>query len=137
VFFKPFADLNANVQYNYSSGPPYTPEDSRGNPSPDVGSRRMPSTQTTDLRIDKMFNIGEMFAWGLFLDVRNLFDVENVVDVYRNTGKPDDNGNPPDPEGYASEATWRAAYENWKVRYRDPINYSNPRIIRTGAMLHF
>jgi outer membrane receptor protein involved in Fe transport len=137
MFFKPFADFNANVQFNYASGAPYTPEDSRGNPSPDVGSKRMPSTHTTDLRIDKMFNVGEMFSWGLFLDVRNLFDVENVVDVYKNTGLPDDNGNPPDPEGYATEAAWRAAYENWKIRYRDPANYSNPRIIRTGAILQF
>jgi outer membrane receptor protein involved in Fe transport len=136
-FFRPFADLNLNVQYNYASGPPYTPEDSRGNPSPDVGSRRMPSTQTADMRIDKMFNIGDMFAWGLFLDVRNLFDVENVVDVYRNTGEPDDNGNPPDIEGYATEEAWREAYENWQVRYRNPFNYSNPRLIRMGAMVQF
>jgi len=137
AFFRPFADLNLNVQYNYASGPPYTPEDSRGNPSPDVGSRRMPSTQTADMRIDKMFNIGDMFSWGLFLDVRNLFDVENVVDVYHNTGEPDDNGNPPDIEGYATEEAWQEAYENWQVRYKDPFNYSNPRIIRMGAMLQF
>jgi outer membrane receptor protein involved in Fe transport len=136
-FFKPLSDLNANVQFNFSSGPPYTPEDSRGNPSPDVGSRRMPSTHTTDMRMDKMFNIGDMFSWGLFLDVRNLFDVENVVDIYRSTGKPDDNGNPPDPEGYATEEAWKAAYENWRVRYKNPANYGNPRIIRMGAMLQF
>jgi len=136
-FFKPLSDFNANVQFNYASGPPYTPEDSRGNPSPDVGSRRMPSTQTVDLRVDKIFNIGEMFAWGLFVDVRNLFDMKNVVDVYRNTGEPDDNGNPPDIEGYATEEAWQAAYDNWRERYQDPSYYGNPRLIRMGATLQF
>jgi hypothetical protein len=97
----------------------------------------MPATQTTDVRIDKVFNLNDMLSYGFFLDVRNLFDVENVVDVYKNTGKPDDNGNPPDPEGYATEETWRAAYENWKRRYKTPEYYGNPRIIRVGATLQF
>ncbi len=136
-FFKPFSDLNSNVQFNYNSGPPYTPEDSRGNPSPDVGSKRMPATHTTDVRIDKIFNLNNMLSYGFFLDVRNLFDAENVVDVYKNTGLPDDNGNPPDREGYATEEAWRAAYDNWKSRYKTPVNYGNPRIIRVGATLHF
>ncbi len=136
-FFKPFSDLNCNVQLNFSSGPPYTPEDSRGNPSSDVGSRRMPATQSTDFRIDKIFNVNEMFNYGFFVDVRNFFDVENIVDVYRNTGLPDDNGNPPDREGYASEEDYLTAFANWKLRYKDPGNYGNPRIIRLGVTLRF
>lgn len=136
-FFKPFADLNGNVQFNYASGPPYTPEDSRGNPSPDVGSKRMPATHTTDLRIDKTFHLNEMLSYGLFLDVRNLFDNENVVDVYKNTGLADDNGNRPDPAGWLTEEAYLAALANWETRVRTPGNYSNPRIIRVGATLVF
>jgi outer membrane receptor protein involved in Fe transport len=136
-FFKPLSDLNANVQFNFNSGPPYTPEDSRGNPSPDVGSRRMPSTQTTDLRVDKIFNIGDLISYGFFLDVRNLFDRENVVDVYNNTGLADDNGNRPDPAGWLTTESYQAALENWQSRFKNPSYYSNPRIIRLGATLMF
>ena len=137
VFFKPFSDLNTNVQFNYNSGPPYTPEDSRGNPSPDVGSKRMPATRTVDMRIDKTFQLNDMLRYGFFLDVRNLFDEENVGDVYKNTGMPDDNGNAPDREGWPTEESYQAALANWRARYKDPDNYSNPRIIRVGATVQF
>lgn len=137
LFFKPFSDLNGNVQFNYASGPPYTPLTAQGQPSANVGSKRMPSTHTTDLRVDKIFHVNDMLNYGFFVDVRNLFDVENVIEVYADTGEADDNGNRPERAGYRTEEDYLAALASWKVRYKDPAYYSNPRIIRVGATLQF
>jgi outer membrane receptor protein involved in Fe transport len=133
--FHPLGDLNANAQYSYSTGPPFTPTDSRGNPG-DVGSRRLPSTQNTNLRVDKYLSLGRL-DFGLFVDVRNLFDRVTVVDVYSRTGEPDDNGNIPLRESYATEEEWQEAKENWKAYVTDPDNYGRPRTVTVGMTVNF
>jgi outer membrane receptor protein involved in Fe transport len=132
---RPLGDLNANTQFTISSGIPYTPTDSRGNPG-DVGSRRLPSTQTTNLRMDKYITLGRL-SMGLFVDVRNLFDRVNVVDVYPRTGEPDDDGNIPLRESYATEEEWQQAVQNWRVYAKDPDHYGQPRTVTVGATLNF
>ena len=69
--------------------------------------------------------------------MRNLFDRENIVDVYSRTGKPDDDGNPPIRESYVSEEQYLAAVENWRAYCKDPDNYGTPRTITVGATLSF
>ena len=133
--FHLLGDLNASVLASISTGPPYTPTDSRGNPG-EVGSRRLPGVQTTGLRLDKYVSVGRL-GLGLFLDVRNLFDRHNVVDVYPVTGEPDDNGNIPLRESYADEETWQQAVENWKRYVNTPDNYDQPRTITVGATMRF
>lgn len=133
--FRPLGDLNANLMASISTGPPYTPTDSRGNPG-EVGSRRLPGVQTTNLRIDKYISVGRL-GFGLFADVRNLFNRQNIVDVYDRTGKPDDNGNMPLRESYSDEETWRQAVENWRKYVKDPSNYGQPRTITVGATMSF
>ncbi|MBN1424175.1 TonB-dependent receptor [Candidatus Fermentibacteria bacterium] len=132
---RPLADLNANVQFNVASGAPYTPTDSRGNPGV-VGSRRLPSTTRTDLRVDRNIRFGGV-QFGLFADIRNLFDTENVADVYPRTGRPDDNGTPPLREAYATEEQYLGALENWGAYCKDPNNYGAPRTMTIGATLRF
>jgi len=133
--FKPLSDFNANLQFTYYTGAPYTPLDSKGNPGI-PGSVRLPSTQGTDLKIVKGFKIAGGLRCGLFLDVRNLFNVENVVDVYPYSGKPDDNGYPPLLEGYGYDYdAWEKAYKVWQRRQRDPANYGPPRIVRMGLWM--
>lgn len=132
---RPLSDLNANVQFSVASGAPYTPTDSRNNPLA-VGSRRLPSTTRTDLRVDKNITLGGV-QFGLFADVRNVFDVENVVDVYPRTGRPDDNGTAPHREAYASEEQYRHAVENWRAFCKDPNNYGAPRTMTIGATVRF
>jgi outer membrane receptor protein involved in Fe transport len=135
IGFHPVGDLNANMQFTYSSGIPYTPTDSRGNPG-DVGSRRLPSTQTTNLRVDKYLSLGKL-DMGLFVDVRNLFDRVNVVDVYPRTGQPDDDGNIPLRESYSAAEEWEEAVENWRAYAADPDHYGRPRTVTVGATLNF
>jgi hypothetical protein len=128
-------DINANMQFQIATGAPFTPTDTRGNPL-EVGSRRMPSTQTTNLRIDKFFSAGK-FDVGFFIDVRNLFDKVNVVDVYDRTGKPDDDGYAPLRESYRTVEEYLAATENWKAFVKDPDHYGGPRRILIGATFDF
>ncbi|MCU0610320.1 MAG: TonB-dependent receptor [Candidatus Eisenbacteria bacterium] len=135
VGLRPLADMNTNLQFNVASGAPYTPTDSRGNPG-EVGSRRLPSNTRTDLRVDKNLAVGRL-QFGLFADVRNLFDRVNIVDAYSRTGRPDDDGNPPTRESYASEEQYRRAIENWRAYCKDPDNYGTPRTITVGATLSF
>ncbi len=131
----PLGDLNANTQLTIASGIPYTPTDSRNNPG-DVGSRRLPSTQITNLRVDKYISLGRL-AMGLFVDVRNLFDTVNVVDVYPRTGQPDDDGNIPQRESYATEEEWARAVQNWRAYTKDPDHYGQPRTVTVGATVNF
>jgi outer membrane receptor protein involved in Fe transport len=131
----PLGDLNANMQFTYATGSPYTPTDSRGNPG-DIGSRRLPATQNTNLRVDKYFSTGRLDV-GVFVDIRNLFDYVNVVDVYARTGQPDDDGNMPVRESYATEEEWRAAVENWKRYCKDPDHYGQPRTVTVGMTVNF
>jgi outer membrane receptor protein involved in Fe transport len=131
----PVGDLNANMQFTFATGIPYTPTDSRGNPG-DVGSRRLPSTQNTNLRVDKYIALGRL-DMGLFVDIRNLFDHVNIVDVYSRTGQPDDDGNIPLRESYATEEEWHQAVENWRRYVTDPDHYGQPRTVTVGATLSF
>ena len=133
--FQPLSDLNINLQFTRYTGAPYTPLDSKGNPGI-PNSVRLPSTQQTDLKVIKGFKVAGRFYCGLFLDVRNLFNVENVVNVYPYSGKPDDNGYPPTLEGYGMNyERWQKAYEVWQRRWRDPAHYGPPRIVRMGLWL--
>ena len=112
----------------------------------------MPSYFNMDLRIDKYIPLGiEDIELNFFVDIRNIFDIRNVLDVYTFTGKPDDNGRRPVWDAanlgdYADFERWgfNSAYDmyladvnGWKIRQKDPANYSNPRIIRTGLMIKF
>jgi len=86
------SDLNFNFIFRASSGLPYTPY---VDPTVriDVNSARKPWTSTFDFRLQKRFPVS-IFDLGLFLEVKNLFDNENVLWVYSRTGKPYDNGQP-------------------------------------------
>jgi len=142
VGFKPLSDLNINLQFTHYTGVPCIHLDSKGNLGIS-GSVRFPSTQQTDLKIVKGFKITGGLRCGLFLDVRNLFNVENVVNVYPDNGKPDDDDDSPiwDPSQWGNYADHRyssgwecyqAAYKDWYKYVKDPANYGIPRIVRMG-----
>lgn len=147
---KPLQDLNTNFFFTFNTGSAYTPVDSKGNPL-EVGSGRLPSQNRLDMRIDKYFKSWKNIELDFFLDVRNVFDVLNVVNIYGLTGKPDDNGYKPiwDPENlgtYADYKKWgyESAYDmynadlaGWKSFVNNPANYGMPRIIQLGMMIKF
>lgn len=144
--FKPFSNMNFNLQFTYASGPPYTPVSPKGQPL-EQGSKRLPASHWTNVKLSKTFRINNL-GYGLFLEIANLFDHKNVRDVYARTGKPDDDGDPPqwEPSQYQNyeERGYSSAWEyyladlaNWKRYVSDPTNFGEPRRIRLGIFTEF
>ena len=116
----PFADVNLSVLFQASSGLPYTPY---VDPSVrvDINSARKPWTSTVDIRAaKKIWNSG--FPTSLFVEITNLFNVENVLYVYPRTGKPFVTGN----TGFVGSSP---------DADHNPANLGPPRIIKAGIQL--
>ncbi|MCF6270521.1 MAG: TonB-dependent receptor [Melioribacteraceae bacterium] len=114
------SDLNFNFIYRASSGLPYTPY---VDPTVriDVNSARKPWTSTFDFRLQKRVPL-TIFSLALFLEVKNLFDTQNVLWVYSRTGKPFDNGQP-GLVGSTPDANY------------NPANVGPPRTISAGVQI--
>ena len=101
---KALSNFGITVQHRYGSGYPYTPPiNSLREAIENINSKRLPSYQSTDLRIYKGFAVGPAKV-RLFMDVTNLFnrkDLNSPADVqwYEQFG---------DPEGEVKNpAVWR------------------------------
>tara|TARA_B100000508_G_scaffold141095_1_gene146739 strand:+ start:11455 stop:15204 length:3750 start_codon:yes stop_codon:yes gene_type:complete len=111
------------------------------------GSRK-PWTYRTDLQIDRTFNLEfgkedekkKRAFLNVYVRVTNIFNQLNVINVYRATGIPDD-------DGFLAAAQWQTTIQNQldEQSYRDlysmfmanPFNVSQPRTIRLGVKLDF
>ena len=136
------------------SGHPYTPKDTKGNPTGPINSAWKPWTWTTDLKASKEIKLSEELGIALFLEVYNLFNIKNIVNVYEVTGEPDDDGKV-FPEELFGEYHYgdygydirrdlnrdgvQTQYESWYTyteAYHDyvnsPGNYGAPRQVRFG-----
>ena len=51
-----------------------------------LNSSTTPSTFQVDMRIDKCFNIADILNLNIYFNVINLFDIENVYNVFMRTG---------------------------------------------------
>ncbi|MBI2619052.1 MAG: TonB-dependent receptor [Ignavibacteriales bacterium] len=128
------------------TGTPYTPEfPSTVVPIPFVqNSDRQPIQWNIDLRVEKFFRIGPI-DYSVFLQLDNLFDVQNELDVYTNSGRALFN---------IEETTNPFRFDNLKSRiargdvglipleaigsyYANPANVSQPRLVRVGFSAYF
>jgi outer membrane receptor protein involved in Fe transport len=118
--FKPLSDVNLNVLIQAESGLPYTPY---VDPTlrVEINSARKPWTSTVDVRLLKKITISKITT-GVFLTVTNLFDRQNVVQVYSRTGKPFDTGMA-NLVGTSPDAD------------HNPTHVGPPRIIKAGIQL--
>jgi outer membrane receptor protein involved in Fe transport len=125
----------------YGTGLPYTYTNNSGIRYGSINEGRMPSTYTIDMRFNKdvYLSRADMF-FSFFLEVTNLFDRRNVVDVYTNTGQPDNDGrcyeDTSDPDG-SGPLTVEDVNRFYRLIANDPQNYSAPRIIRLGLEFNF
>ncbi len=144
----PLRNSFVNAYSLLRTGRPYTPTDSRGNPL-ELNSKRMPGHFTVDMRFEKYLGF-----ISLYLDVRNLLNIEKIVDVYKYSGKPDDTGINPkyEPAFYnwyvgkedprtgktiqSAEEAYDAHIALRKEYYKNPANYGSPRLIRFGIGFH-
>lgn len=117
---RPFANFSTNLLIQIGSGLPYTPY---VDPALriEINSARKPWTSTVDLRMIKKFRLLKINP-AIFLEITNLFDSQNVVQVYSRTGKPFDTGLP-GLVGSSPDADHNPGY------------VGPPRIIKAGLQL--
>ena len=110
------------------SGAPYTPFDINLNRAGATNSERMPWYIETNLAARRRFHFGGA-KWSAGLIIRNIFNRENILDIYEETGSPTDPGR---------RAT--TAIENGSAsltRYDRPYYFSDPRKIDLTLELSF
>ncbi len=151
-----FKNTGVNLVSNFASGTPYSAQENITAAAPisplsgmldgTVNGSRKPWQFRADLQIDRNFilSFGEekkkSANLNVYLLVNNLFDNLNILNVYRATGNPDD-------DGYLNAAAFQnsIALQNdeeafryyYSLKANNPFNYSMPRTIRLGAKLDF
>ena len=88
------------------------------------------------MRFNKEFTFGGLNSrrMSFFVEVDNLFNKRNILGVYTNTGRPDNDGNSIGA-GLALDAAEISFYDS--LYDHDPQNFSPPRTIRTGIGFSF
>nr|MBN2276822.1 TonB-dependent receptor [candidate division Zixibacteria bacterium] len=129
-----------NAVAHYGSGLPYTITDNSGNRYGSTNEGRMPSTYTVDFRFNKDVFVSGGNFFSFFVEVENLFDKRNIINVYTNTGRPNDDGRhydeTADPDG-TGPYTAEDVNHYYKLLANDPQNYSSPRRVRVGLEFNF
>jgi outer membrane receptor protein involved in Fe transport len=135
--------VNASVSYNqetwggsiiaqYGSGMPYTPRRTEDITSLITNSALKPGSLNVDLRLYKNIPLG--FAnLNMFIRVFNLFDAENELNVWNDTGRA---GYTTDMQRIKAQNTPTPVntLEQW---FLAPTNYSEPRRVEVGFNLEF
>ena len=153
-----FANTGLNFIFRAGSGVPYTRQSNVTQEGAfgivqqqvlagSINGARLPWTFKIDAKLDKDFELkigkreGARRAYiNAYILVQNLLDSKNVVDVYRATGNPDDDGYLTAAEaqtsinGLACPECFRDLYS---IKVNDPDNYQLPRRARLGVSLNF
>ena len=97
----PFENAGFNATTYLGSGQPYTKDGSpwggRSQVEGSINGARLPWTNRTGMRVDKSFyfkgkNSSGESSLNVYVYVQNVFNQLNTLDVYRRTGRPDDDG---------------------------------------------
>lgn len=126
------ADWGFSLIASYGSGFPYTPTQSFNLSALLTNSELKPSSFNVDLRAYKDIQLGFMKI-SFFTRVYNLFDIQNQVNVYNDSGTAD----------FTIDEYLRRREGNPELVntldefYRNPTFYSEPRRIEVGATLFF
>lgn len=162
---KVFSDAGANFTLNAGSGTPYsrqlnvTQGDDRHNTAigrvqtsrlkGDVNGAELPWQYRIDMKLDKSFDVklgegsdgeAKMGNVNIYLLVLNVLNTRNVLDVYRFTGSPDDDGylTAAEYQNEINSAIDPASYTDlYRIKVNNPSHYSLPRRIRLGMSLNF
>ena len=118
--FYPLENTSSYLTLVALSGAPYTPYDITLQRDGATNSERMPWYIETNLAVRKSFELMGV-DWSGGLIIRNLFNRRNVIDIYEETGSPDDPGRD------ATEAIELGF--NSLTLYDRPYYYSDPRQI--------
>lgn len=150
--FNVFANTGVSMSVNANSGRPFTRKEIPGGIGTSFSDRitdgslngaRKPWNFRVGLKIDRNFVIGKganKMLINVYLRITNLFNTQNILNVYSTTGSPTDDGfltsnNSPGP-GFASSRP--QSYETlYDLRMNNPYNISRPRRIFLGLRCSF
>ncbi|RLD44620.1 MAG: hypothetical protein DRI86_07075 [Bacteroidetes bacterium] len=149
-------NFGANMTFMGGSGLPYSRQSNitsallgGGSPVLDgsINGSRLPWQFRMDLRIDRDFFISRKEGskknphyMNVYLQILNVLDTRNVMNVYRYTGNPDDDGYLNAAEHQASINSYedpQAFIDMYSTKINNPYNYSFPRRIRLGLIFNF
>jgi outer membrane receptor protein involved in Fe transport len=145
-----FKNAGANIQIVSISGRPYT---KRRQPTAFgasqieglINTSSLPWQFSVDARIDKTITIAKSLSVNIFLRVQNLLDRQNVSDVYKASGSPEDDGFLASTNGQQTLANiagsrpddLEAYRQSYLMRLINPDFYFFPRRIFVGAVFDF
>jgi hypothetical protein len=154
-----FKNLSVGISMSGNSGVPYsrqvlpTPTQliggaSNGSLLGSLNGARLPFEFYGDLNVIKNIDLNLKKKGGknkpvqlqLYLNIQNLFNIQNIVDVYRATGSPSDDGylSSPNYQSQIASQVDPASYMNYyAMKAANPYNYSMPRRVKFGVMLNF
>ena len=157
-------NFGVNVLTQFRSGQPYTPLAATG-PLYSTASAtqilggvndvNLPSSTLINLRVDRSFNLGPA-SLKAYLWVQNLLDDRAILNVYRFTGQPDNDGflqTPSGQEAIRTSVDSEAFLFGYDLVQTGPLNetaggfgasggggapfYGLPRRVRLGILLDF
>jgi len=154
------SNFGINLLTQARSGTPYTRQE---NVTPEattavtkvvtlgyINGSRLGWNFRADLKINKAFTVelakknedkqGKKLYFDVYLWIDNLLGTANVLDVYRYTGSPSDDGYVQSAAGElaASSAISEDSYRDlYEARVNSPSNYTLPRRIYLGASVNF
>ncbi len=147
-----FERTGLNVIAEFASGRPYTPlemqdispagggETNYGDTKGYVNSRFGPGRFRVDMKLEKTFKaLGNMLITP-YIWIDNVFDADNVVDVYRSTGSPWTTGYLKTAKGQAvlNSQKYPEYYQaDYETLERNPNNFGIPRQIKLGLKVNF
>lgn len=152
-----FQNTGANFVINTGSGSPYSQQRNvtsavltgqNGYLEGSVNGSRKPWRSTIDTRIDRDFALKfgsgddkkkEMFL-NVYLEIQNLLNTKNIINVYRATGNPEDDGYLSASEfqdGIEAQNDEEAFRNYYMMAVNSPYNFSLPRRIRLGVQISF
>lgn len=150
-------NTGVNLTTNIGSGTPYSRQQFATGEAIGVGTAgldgtlngsRQPWTYTTDFQIDRSFDLAFGKEEGkktpaflnIYFRITNVFNVANVLNVYRGTGNPND-------DGYLQSALFQPTIQNqlderafrdmYLLNVNNPFNLGLPRTIRLGIKFDF
>jgi hypothetical protein len=111
-----------------------------------INGNRLPWIYTVDMRMSKKFVFGfekeakNKFYSEIYFVVTNLFNTQNIINVYKATGNAKDDGylNAASSQSDISTQTNTESYKDlYLLKIANPSFYALPRMIRIGLNLNF
>jgi outer membrane receptor protein involved in Fe transport len=152
---KVFQDAGVNFIFSTGSGTPYSRQSNitqeaaegindRSTLAGSINGSRLPWQFRVHMKVNKEFEIKwsdtKSSLFNIYVQAQNLLNAQNVGEVYRATGNPED-------DGYLTAAASQNAINStndpdafrylYSLAINNPSNYSLPRMLRAGISFEF